>query len=146
MHFRAKHRFLDCVNKHSKFCKLPEFLVHMHRLVHSFSVDIRTHAINIKLFMCSHFRKFLRRMFETARECTLTKEDLVCSMIMISENAAPMTLMVMDPQCNCEKQEYPVLHSITIVICDTSMISANVVVLLKETFSSLYLSFLLTVW
>ena len=32
------------------------------------------------------------RMFETTRECTLTK-DLVCSMIMIRENAPPMTTM-----------------------------------------------------
>ena len=32
------------------------------------------------------------RMFGTTRECTRTK-DLVCSMIMISENAAPMMTM-----------------------------------------------------
>ena len=44
-------------------------------------------------------------MFETRRECTLTK-DLVCIMIMISENAAPMITMEMDPGCNCKKQEY----------------------------------------
>ena len=29
-------------------------------------------------------------MFETTRECTLTK-DLVCSMITISDDATPMT-------------------------------------------------------
>ena len=50
---------------------------------------------------------------------------------MISENATPMTILVMDLQCNCEKQEYQDLHSLTVVICDTSMISANVRVLLK---------------
>ena len=74
-------------------------------------------------------------MFETKRECTLTK-DLVCNMIMIIENAAPMTTMEMDPQCNCDKQEYQDFHSLTLVICDTSMTSAKVGVLLKEIFSS----------
>ena len=33
------------------------------------------------------------RMFEKARGCTLNKRNLVCSMITISENAAPMTLI-----------------------------------------------------
>ena len=75
-------------------------------------------------------------MFETTRECTLTKKDLVCSMIMISENATPMALLVMDPWCICEKQEYQDFHSLTVVIYNTSTISANVSVLLKETFSS----------
>ena len=43
------------------------------------------------------------------------KRDLVCSMITISENAAPKNLHVeMIPQCNCEKQEDQVFHSITI--------------------------------
>ena len=64
------------------------------------------------------------------------KRDLVCSMIMISENAAQMTILVMDPWCDCKKQEFQDFHSLTILICDTSMISANVRVLLKETFSS----------
>ena len=76
-------------------------------------------------------------MFEIIRECTLTK-DLVCSMITISENAAPMTTMKMNPQCNCEKQEYQDFHSLILVICNTSTISVKVGVLLKETFSSLY--------
>ena len=71
-------------------------------------------------------------MFETAREFTLYKRDLVCSMIMISENAAPVTSLAKDPWCNCKKQEYHDFHSITVVICDTSMISANVRVLLKR--------------
>ena len=75
------------------------------------------------------------RMFETTRECTLTK-DLVCSMIMISENATPMTTMDMDPQCDCKKQEYQDFHSLTLVICNTSTISVRVEVLLEETFSS----------
>ena len=65
------------------------------------------------------------------------KRDLVCSMITISENAAPMTLLAMDPQCNRKKQEYQDFHSITVMICDTSTISANVGVLLKETFFKL---------
>ena len=64
------------------------------------------------------------------------KKELACSMITISENAAPKTILVMDPQCNCKKQEYQDFHSITIVICDTSTICVNVGVLLKETFSN----------
>ena len=75
------------------------------------------------------------RMFETTRECTLTK-DLVCSMITISENATQMTMLAMDPWCNCEKQQYQDFHSLILVICDTIMISAKVGVLLKETFSN----------
>ena len=42
--------------------------------------------------MYSDFKIFSMRMFETTKECTLTK-DLVCSMITISENATPMTTM-----------------------------------------------------
>ena len=78
----------------------------MYDLVHSLSVDFKTHDFNIKLFMCSHIRNFIRRMIETTRECTLTRRNLVCSMITISENATPKTILVMDPWCNCEKQEY----------------------------------------
>ena len=33
------------------------------------------------------------RMFEKPRGCTLTKRNLVCSIITISENATPMTLI-----------------------------------------------------
>ena len=155
VYFRVKVRFLDFVNKHcsmdgriscaargtQNFCKLQEFLFHMHALVHSFSLDFKPHDFNIKLFMCPHFRNFLRRMIET-RECSLTKRNLVCSMITISENAAPKTILVMDPQCSCEKQEYQDFYSITVVICDTSMISANVRVLLKRDIFRLVLNIL----
>ena len=75
------------------------------------------------------------RMFETTRECTLTN-DLVCSMIVISENATSMTTMELDPWCNCKKQWYQDFHSLIQVICGTSMVSMKVGVLLKETFSS----------
>ena len=51
--------------------------------------------------------------------------DLVGSMITISENAAQMTTMEMDPWCNCEKQEYQDFHSLTLVIYNTSTISAK---------------------
>ena len=57
-------------------------------------------------------------------------------MITISENAAPMTTIGMDPQWHCEKQEYQDFYSLTLVICNTSMISEKVGVLLKEIFSS----------
>ena len=39
------------------------------------------------------------------------KKDLVCSKIMINENAAPMTLLVMDPWYSCEKQAFKDFHS-----------------------------------
>ena len=42
----------------------------------------------------------------------------------------------MDPQCNCEKQEYQDFYSLTLMICDASTISEKVKVLLEETFSS----------
>ena len=71
-------------------------------------------------------------MFETTREYTLTKRNLACSIITISEIATPMTLLLeVDSQCNCEKQEYQDIIP-TNGDRDTSMISANV--LLKETF------------
>ena len=86
-------------------------------------------------------------MFEKARNCTLTNRDLVCSMITISENATPKNLqLVMNLWCNCEKQEYQEFHSITIMIGNTNMISANVGVSLKEPFSELVLNILLTIW
>ena len=103
-------------------------------LVQLLSVDFKPHDFNIKLFMCSHFRNVLRRMIETTRECTLTTRNLVCSMITISQNATPKTILVMDPWCNCKKQEYQDFHSITVVICNTSMINANVRALLKRHF------------
>ena len=48
-------------------------------------------------------------MFEMARECTLTKRNLACSMItMISENACTIGFIkVMDPQCNLEEARLP---------------------------------------
>ena len=45
-------------------------------------------------------------MIETAEECTLIKRNLACSLMTISENATLKTILVMDSQCNCEKQEY----------------------------------------
>ena len=59
---------------------------------------------------------------------------MVCSMIIISDNAAPENFLVVNPQCNCKKQEYQEFHPITIMICDISMIGANVGILLKEMF------------
>ena len=55
-------------------------------------------------------------------------------MITISENATPKNLFMMNPWCNCEKQEYQEFYPTTVVICDTSTISANVRVLLKDMF------------
>ena len=75
-------------------------------------------------------------MLETATEFIPTKWDFVCGIITMSKNAAPMTILAMDPQCNCKMQEYQDFHSLTMVICDTSMISVNVRVLLREILSS----------
>ena len=41
-----------------KFCKLQDFLFHMHDLVHALPVDFKCHDINTKLSMCSHFGFF----------------------------------------------------------------------------------------
>ena len=54
-------------------------------------------------------------MFEEAEDCTLKKRDMICSMIMISENATPKNLhLERNLGCNYKKQEYQVCHSITI--------------------------------
>ena len=69
------------------FCKPQSFVsweahnlfTSQHRLQQE---DNPFYDINIKL-LCAHIFGFSEmRMFETTRECTLTK-DLVCSMIMI---------------------------------------------------------------
>ena len=78
----------------------------MHNLVHSLSVDFNP-MILILNSSCAHIcRFFLKEMFEITRECTLTKRNFACSMIMISENATPKTILVMVPWCNRKKQEY----------------------------------------
>ena len=85
-------------------------------------------------------------MFEKAGDCTL-KRDLVCSIIMISENAAPKNLqLAMDPWCNYKKQKYQEFHSRTMMICSTITISANVGGSLKGAFSKLVLNISLTIW
>ena len=57
------------------------------------------------------------------RNYTPKSRKLVCSMIMISENATPKTLQKMNLWHNCKKQE---CHDIILqVICNTNMISVN---------------------
>ena len=84
--------------------------------------------------MCSHFEIIFSfwtiRIFEAAGGCTLTRH-LACGMITIS-----------DLWCNCEKQEYQGLSFFNKVICDTSTISVNIRVLLKEISSELLLNIL----
>ena len=63
-------------------------------------------------------------------------KDLVCSMIMISENATLMTIMKWILGTIVRSKSIRIFHFLTLVICDTSMISAKVKVLLKEIFSS----------
>ena len=63
-------------------------------------------------------------------------------MIKISENASPMTMLAMDPQCTCKKQEHQDFHSLTLVICDTSKISANVRGIAKRDIFKLILNIL----
>ena len=91
-------------NSLPKFCKLQEFLFHMHDLVHSLSVDFKHHDIDIKISMCLHFRFFQKVCL---RQENAQKRNLACSMIKISKNATPMALLlVVDLQCNYEKHEY----------------------------------------
>ena len=106
------------------------------------------HLLSVELVPCTLFNMFtifksFYTVFETARECTLIKRDLVCSIITSSENATPKKLLqlVMDSQCNCEKQEYQEFHSIMTMIYSTSMISANVGVSLKEIFYNIVLKY-----
>ena len=113
-------------------------MFHMHNLVHLLSME----PVPYKSFnMLTIFKSFYR-MFEMAG-CTLIKEkrDLVCSIITSSENATPKKLLqlVMDPWCNCKKQEYQEFHSITKIIYSISMISANVAESLKKAFCKLVL-------
>ena len=83
-------------------CKSFHSMFHIYGLVHILSMEL----VPSKLFNMLAILKIFHRMFEMVRECTHTKRDLVCSMIMISENATPKTILVMVPQCSCEKQEY----------------------------------------
>ena len=108
----------------------------MHDLDHLLSMEL----VPCKLFLLTIF-EYVYRMFEMTRECTLMKRDLVHSIIMSSRNATPKNLLqsVMDPQCNCKKQEYQEFHSIMTMINSTSMISASVGVSLKKAFSELVL-------
>ena len=77
-------------------------------LVHVFTMEFINYLI-CSIFSFKIFSECLRR-----QEMALYKRDLVCSMILISENATPKTLhMEMNLWCNCKKQEYQVFHSIT---------------------------------
>ena len=64
-------------------------------------------------------------MFETTRECTLTK-DLVCSIAMISESATPMKTMKWILSAIVRSKSTQDFHSLTLVIYNTSTISAYV--------------------
>ena len=64
----------------------------MHNHVYSLSVELKLYDSNIS-YLCAHISDLSDRMFEIAREWTLTKRNLACSMIMISENATPITLL-----------------------------------------------------
>ena len=112
-------------------------MFHMCDLLHLLSME----CVPCKLFNMLTIFKSSYKMFEVARECTLIKRDLVCSIITSSENTTPKSLLqsVMDPQCNCKKQEYQEFYSIMTMICSTSTISVNVGVSLKKAFSKLVL-------
>ena len=55
---------------------------------HSLWNSVSMNLINVLTISESFYR-----MFEKVRGCTLTKKELVCSMITINENATPMTLI-----------------------------------------------------
>ena len=72
------------------------------------------------------------------------KRNLACSIIMISENAAPMTLLQYNGSL-AQLQEARVPGSsfpITVVICDASTISANVKSITKRDVLELVLNIL----
>ena len=69
------------------------YLYCTHDLVQSLSVEFKPHDFIFFIINLLTILESFYGMFEKARGCTLIKKNLVCSMIMISENAAPMTLM-----------------------------------------------------
>ena len=129
MQFRAKQRFSDfckqsplneqkdfmCNKAYTpKFYKIIRIFIScfMHMILFMYSLW-NSHLINYSMHSVFSFEPFsecLKRW-----EIALLERDLVCSMITISENVAPKNLHVeRNSQCNCEKQEYQVFHSITI--------------------------------
>ena len=60
--------------KHTKFCKLQEFLFHMHDLVCSLPVVFKHHDIDIKLFRCLYFRLFQMVCLRQQENALLQKE------------------------------------------------------------------------
>ena len=124
VHFRAKHRFSGFVNKPlavnrnvscamrqtcTKFSLFNVFFTRV--LIPCFKcailfINSLWNLYPVNYLICSLFSNFFNRMLEMVRECTQIKRDLVCSMITISENATPKSTLVVDPWCNCKKQEY----------------------------------------
>ena len=110
----SRNRKVSCATgyTHQKFYKIIRVFYFMCMILFTYSL---WDSYVINYLMCSIlFFNFFGR-FKQARDCILTNRDLACSIITISENATPKNLlMVMYPQCNCEKQEYQVFHSITV--------------------------------
>ena len=93
------NRIVTCATRLTQtnvlFCKLEILFYHKKDLVHSPTVEFKLDKFQmISVFT---FYKFflLKSMFEMARECTPTicKRNLACSMITISENVTPLTLL-----------------------------------------------------
>ena len=154
VHFRAKHRILDfckqtlneqqCLmcnkgNTHKNFvnCKIL-ILFHTCNLVHSLSVGILQFYINQS--MCSHFRKFfLLRVCLRQQENALLQKGIwlvAWSQSVRMPHQRPYWWWILSAIVRSKSTR--IFIPKTIVICNTSMISANVRVLLKEMSSSCY--------
>ena len=128
VYFRAKQRILDfckqtldeqqCLmcnkgNTHKNFvsCKIL-ILFHMCDVVHLLSVGILQFYINQS--MCLHFRKiFLLRICLRCQENALLQKGIwnVAWSQSVRMPHQWSYYKVMDPWCNCEKQEYQDFHS-----------------------------------
>ena len=95
----------------------------------------------VSSIICSLFSNHFTECLRWQENALLQKKDLFCSIIMSGENTTSKKLipLVMDPQCNCKKQEYQEFHFIMTMIYSTSIISVNVGVSLKNSFSKLVL-------
>ena len=127
------------VNTHTKIWKPQNFISYMqiYSLSQHNSQPDQPHISNRGIIIyVLIFWIFSIRMFETTRECTLTK-DFVYSMITISENATPMTTMKWILGAIVRSKGISIFHFLTLVICNTSTISVKVKDIFKLIFNIL---------
>ena len=103
--------------------------------------------MNFKIINVLIFQKesvfFLRVSLRRQENALLQKGNLACSMIMISENATPLILLrLWILSAIVRNKTTRIFIPKTTVICDTSTISVNVRVLLKEVILKMVLNIL----